>query len=237
MGTPLEIHKPKATHTLRDFLIELLTIVTGIFIAISLEQAVESIHWHHKAAAARESLRDELRSASGFYAFRVAASECVAQRLTQLNQIVESVADKQDTRPVGDLTLHLGQLLSDDAWQSEKAAGAAAHLTRAELQDYSHLYAQQSDMRVWMNQETYAWAALRVLEGNPGRLATTDVTLVRQNLQVARSLNFLIVVNAKDQLALISKLGAQPETVDAARVATACAPLKREPPSLPFTRF
>ena len=49
----MEIHKPKPAHSVREFLIELLTIVAGILIAISLEQAVESLHWHEKVASAR----------------------------------------------------------------------------------------------------------------------------------------------------------------------------------------
>jgi hypothetical protein len=65
----LEIHKPKAAHSLRDFCIELLTMVAGIIIAISLEQAVESLHWHEKVVEARESPGDGLRSAHDFMCF------------------------------------------------------------------------------------------------------------------------------------------------------------------------
>jgi hypothetical protein len=54
----LEVHVPKAAHSLHDFAIELLTIVAGI--AIGMEQAVETLHWHEKVKAAREALRHEL---------------------------------------------------------------------------------------------------------------------------------------------------------------------------------
>jgi len=233
----LEIHKPKAAHSLRDFAIELLTIVAGILIAIALEQTVEAHHWHEKVRAARESLRDELRMTDDFYQFRVAANECVARRLSQLNEIVESLAEHREEPLVGDLTLHLGQLLGDDAWQSEKAAQTAAHLPPGELQQYSLIYAQQSDIRGWENQEESAWAAIRILQGNPNRLSPSDLTVIRQNIQVARSLNFLVVVNSVDQLERSSKLGVTKAAMDAARARAACAPLKREAPSIPYTTF
>jgi hypothetical protein len=38
----MEIHKPKAAHNVREFLIEIGTIVCGILIALGLEQAVEA---------------------------------------------------------------------------------------------------------------------------------------------------------------------------------------------------
>ena len=40
----MDIHKPKAAHSWREFLIEIGTIICGILIALALEQAVESVH-------------------------------------------------------------------------------------------------------------------------------------------------------------------------------------------------
>ena len=178
-----------------------------------------------------------MHNVADFYQFRVEANECVARRLSTLNEIVEAVGARQRSEMVGDLTVHLGQLLPDDAWQAEKSAQTAAHFPPSELQQYSLIYAQQADIRAWMNQETYVWAAIRLLQGDPNRLAPSDLTLVRQNIQVARSLNRLIVANSVDQLERISKLGGPKVAADGERTRAACAPLKREAPMIPYTNF
>jgi hypothetical protein len=56
----LDVHPPHTpTHTWRDFLIHIATIVIGLLIAIGLEQTVEAIHHHREVAETREALRLE----------------------------------------------------------------------------------------------------------------------------------------------------------------------------------
>jgi hypothetical protein len=58
----LDVHPPHTpTHTWRDFLIHIATIVVGLLIAIGLEQAVEAIHHHHQVGEARERIREEMQ--------------------------------------------------------------------------------------------------------------------------------------------------------------------------------
>ncbi len=222
---------------MREFAIELVTIVAGIVIAIGLEQAVETIHWHKQVRTARDVLRQELLEANGFYEFRVAVNECVAQRLSQLNDIVESAAQQAKIEPVGDLSLHIGHLLTDDAWQSERAAQTLVHFPPAERERYSTIYGQQLDIRNWVIQEGGVWAAIRLLQGRPERLSASDITLIRQNIQIARTLNFLIVQNAADQLSRASGLGLPKVNVGDDQVRETCAPLKRTIPSRPYTTY
>jgi hypothetical protein len=57
----LDVHPPHAsTHTWRDFLLHIATIVVGLLIAISLEQTVEYLHHRHQVEATREALRVEV---------------------------------------------------------------------------------------------------------------------------------------------------------------------------------
>src|ERR1700730_1204283 len=96
----LEVHAPhESIHTWKSFFIHIATIVIGLLIAVGLEQAVETIHWHNQVRAARDVLRQELLEADGFYEFRVAVNECVAQRLSKLNDIVESIAEHAKVEP------------------------------------------------------------------------------------------------------------------------------------------
>jgi hypothetical protein len=56
----LDVHPPHApTHTWRDFLIHIATIVVGLLIAVGLEQSVEYIHHRREIAVTREDLRKE----------------------------------------------------------------------------------------------------------------------------------------------------------------------------------
>jgi hypothetical protein len=194
-GKPLEVHVPKAARSIRRFAVELVTIVAGIIIAISSEQVVEAPHRHEKANTVREAPRRELQEADGFNAFRVAVNDCLAQRLSQLNEIAEAAADHKEIERVGDLTLHVGHLLSDDGWQSERAAQTLVHFPAIERERYSRTHGQQLDIRAWMNEELGVWAAIRILQGNPNRLSSGDLTVIRQNIQIARVLNYLIVKN------------------------------------------
>ena len=56
----MDIHKPKAAHSWREFLIEIGTIICGILIALGLEQAVEWSRTEHEIAETREALKAEI---------------------------------------------------------------------------------------------------------------------------------------------------------------------------------
>jgi hypothetical protein len=234
----LEVHAPhESIHTWKGFFVHIATIVIGLLIAVGLEQAVETIHWHKQVRAARDVLRQELLEANRFYEFRVAVNECVAQRLAQLNDIVESAAEHANLEPVGDLSLHIGHLLTDNVWQSERAAQTLVHFPAAERESYGTIYGQQVDIRNWVNEELGVWAAIRVLQGYPGRLSPSDITLIRQNIQVARTLNYLIVLNAAAQLSRAPALGLPKVDARPDEVRETCAPLKKTIPSLPYTTY
>ncbi|MDE2355663.1 MAG: hypothetical protein KGL69_02805 [Alphaproteobacteria bacterium] len=61
----MDIHKPKPVHSLREFLSEILVVVTGIAIALGGEQIIEALHWRHEVhvteAAIASELGDDLR--------------------------------------------------------------------------------------------------------------------------------------------------------------------------------
>jgi hypothetical protein len=59
----LDVHVPhKNAHTWTDFIIHIVTITVGLFIAIGLEQTVEYFHHLHQRHQPEEDLRDELRT-------------------------------------------------------------------------------------------------------------------------------------------------------------------------------
>ncbi len=56
----MDIHKPKPVHSWREFLSEILVVVTGIAIALAGEQVIEAIHWRHKVHATEAAIKTEL---------------------------------------------------------------------------------------------------------------------------------------------------------------------------------
>ena len=82
----MEIHKPKAAHNWREFLVEIGTIVCGILIALGLEQAVEALHWRHEVEAERAALREEALQVLTSVAYRRAEEPCMERRLDELEE-------------------------------------------------------------------------------------------------------------------------------------------------------
>jgi hypothetical protein len=60
LGGGMEIHKPKAAHSWREFLIEIGTIMCGILIALGLEQTVEALRTGRDVEDARAALHREM---------------------------------------------------------------------------------------------------------------------------------------------------------------------------------
>lgn len=80
----MDIHKPKAAHSWRKFIIEIGTITCGILIALALDQVVEQIHWRHEVETERVALHDEARETVTTAAYRVALDPCIERRLTEI---------------------------------------------------------------------------------------------------------------------------------------------------------
>src|SRR4051794_29522861 len=81
-GASMDIHKPRAAHSVREFLIEIGTIICGILIALGLEQVVLRGEWAHRVKAAEDAMRHELLWDDGPQIYqRVAMHDCLTGRL------------------------------------------------------------------------------------------------------------------------------------------------------------
>ena len=97
---------------------------------------------------------------------RVTAAPCIVRRLNRLAEITEQRALNRRVEPIHFAGLHIGELIIDNAWQAERAEQTLTHFPRSELDRLSQFYAQQEDIRLWVEkEEEEAWAALRMLEG------------------------------------------------------------------------
>lgn len=207
--TPVEIHKPKPVHSWRELLTELGIVVLGICIAISLEQFVEYLHWRHEVEAGRQALAAEITTIDTFYARRLVIAPCLERHLDEDAGRIRNLAAGHKVAPLPDNpTLNApGALLSDAEWQSERSSQTLTHFPRAELALMSRFYAQMGDVHEWILEEERAFPALDVMSQDPDHLSPADLAQLRVNLNMERTLEYLITLNARRQLAISTLLG------------------------------
>ena len=80
----VEIHKPKAAHNVREFLIEIGTIMCGILIALALEQAVEWVHGRERLHQVQEQLHAEISGNVQSAALWLAVAPCLDQQISDI---------------------------------------------------------------------------------------------------------------------------------------------------------
>jgi len=90
----MDIHPPQQpVHTVKDFLLHLLTITVGLFIALTLEASIESVHHRHLVRDARQSLQSEIETNHKLYAKNAQDlrqnREQLAHDIDQLRQLRE----------------------------------------------------------------------------------------------------------------------------------------------------
>jgi hypothetical protein len=223
--TPMEIHKPKPVHSWRELLTELGIVVLGICIAISLEQFVEYLHWHQEVQIGRQALAEEITVIDRFYARRVLIAPCIERRLDEDAVRIRDLAAgrKVTPRAFDSRNSAPGALLSDAEWQSERSSQTLTHFPRAELALMSRFYAQMTDMREWILEEEKSWSALEVLAEDPDHLGPADLAQLRVNLSMERALEYLITLNAPQQLTISAQLGIHHPPASEPRFAPAIA--------------
>jgi len=214
----VDVHKPKAAHSWGEFAREMGAVILGILIALGLEQAVEMAHWAHAVREGEASLKEELATQAQFYALRRVTHDCIEARLDQVEAAVDGVRAGVHQAPMGKIAFPQGALIKRDAWEAISTGAVLPHLAPERLKTYSLVYAQGLDERVWETDEGDAWDFIRLTEGDPNRLSATDVGQVRAAINKARRLNYLIFVNAQEQLDRIRSLGVPaPTPVDRAQ--------------------
>lgn len=169
----MEIHKPKAAHSWREFLTEIGTIICGIVIALGLEQVVSNIEWSRKVSETRAALGLELGENLGKLEVRMRLAKCVDQRLNALAGIVDQASKTGVLRPLPAPTSPPYNSWGTNIWNSALSAQTASHLPAEQLRSYSRFYQMLDRVAGAEPQEEEAWTTLFELAG-PGRPFTAD---------------------------------------------------------------
>jgi len=135
----LDVHPPHApTHTWRDFLIHIATIVVGLLIAVGLEQTVELIHHAHQRRELREALRSETEINDAW------AKEDVERLDGRRHWAMDQLTAVEQAGPSGSLRLRRLPRIelfvpNTGVWIAARQNGQAALLTVSEQEQFGDM--------------------------------------------------------------------------------------------------
>ena len=178
----MDIHKPKAAHSWREFLIEIGTIICGILIALGLEQVVQLLHRQSELAEAREALREELSANAKVLKMSLEVGPCVLRRLDQ-----ETVWINGSGKP----QLSGGALdgLSASAWDEAKVT-AVSHMPLKERIALDRYYSFVADRAEVLRQNRELIVQLAGLTAEP-RVPVEERVHARQDVAKAKAIEWV----------------------------------------------
>ena len=161
-GEDMHIHKPKAAHSIREFLSEISVIVVGIAIALAGEQGVEAVNRNVEVSALRQDLHAESRQ------ILADARKCQAQSDYELRWLNKRIAQLQAAVWQGrSLAAHQRNdkpnCASPDTpiWRSAKSGGKTNLLTKGEVNAFAEVEYVQNHLESYLQDSNKAEDAAR----------------------------------------------------------------------------
>jgi hypothetical protein len=204
----MEIHKPKAAHSAREFLVEIGTIVCGILIALGLEQAIEAWHWHHVVGEEREALRDEIGHLRAAMRGQFELDPCYLGRLADVKEIIRRHDANEPlgiVRPVG---RPLFPPTPRPLWELAVADQSLAHMELSEKRRFTDAYNWMPVYEAITFDERAAWRQLQVLN-YADKLTLQDWSTVREAFEHAAETHQIVAGSARQWLAPFDALAGE----------------------------
>jgi hypothetical protein len=163
----MDIHKPKAAHSIREFLLEIGTIICGILIALGLEQVVQTIHQATEARETRENVRAEIINDISRITARASNQTCIDKRVEEINSLLDQARDKGSIIPPLSLGRPPRYVMESSRWDAASHSGKTSLLSGDEQAKYSLIYVSIAYFYEMENLEQATWAKLDAMENTP----------------------------------------------------------------------
>jgi hypothetical protein len=175
----MDIHPAHhAPRTWRDFLLHLVTITIGLFIALTLQAGVESLHHRHLVREARENLQREIQINRQHYAENVQNLE---KNRRQLAHDIDQLRDLRNGKPIDKKDLIWGWFWNgyiDASWKTARDTGAVSYMSFDLINAYADVYLQQDYVNAQalaiLNEEPKS-AAFLIIAKEPSALSPSDI--------------------------------------------------------------
>lgn len=198
----MDIHKPKAIHSWREFAVEIGTITIGILIALGLEALIEARHNHELVAEARAELISELQ-----YNRKNLADVIVVARNNQaaLKALISygqaRLAHRAAALPSGvDLNGRFTTLRTS-GWESTVATQAIAHMPYDQAQAVASVYASSRGFNDLEARIEPRWFELARYGGEIESMPDADVRRALGDLRVLLSYQTAAATSGSETLA------------------------------------
>jgi hypothetical protein len=195
----VDIHKPKPVHSIREFLNEIMVIITGVLIALGLEQAVESWHHHEQVEQAKEALNESLIDNASRIEFVRRTAPCFIANLDVLQTFVEArdvgkvrgfYPVDADIRPDGKSVRMRVMSLNTDQWDIAKNSERITYFSNSDINAYGRAMGMMEMEKKSLQDiadyaiSTYAHAS--VYDGSPQATATLHEEIGQIRWRLAR---------------------------------------------------
>jgi hypothetical protein len=172
-------------------------VVVGIIIALSAEQLLERLEWHHKIDRAEEQMRLEMSGDDGPEVLeRIALADCVDHGLAEVRAGVERADDRAAIiAAIGriDLPRHTYE---SEAYQAAEASGVLARLDPQRLDRWNYLYSTMPVLDRVAEREYFDAAALHAVRTTGGPLSEAEQLKLLEVLENLRRDNLDMVRQA-----------------------------------------
>lgn len=142
----MDIHKPKAAHSWREFATEIGTIICGILIALAAEQAAEQLHLRERVREVHGQLLSETSANAGSALEWLAISPCLDQQLLAADQAAWQARNTGVLRPAEHRFAPPLEEFTSDSWLNARSLQVADHLSPEEVKSFTRAYFMASEM-------------------------------------------------------------------------------------------
>ena len=182
----MDIHKPRAAHSWREFVVEIGTITLGILIALALESLVEAARNRETVATARAPIVAELKANRAHLAEVVQAARTDEDSLKaylaygQARLRHQPAVFPKDAPLLGNFTT-----LSSSAWEAAVAAQVFVHMPYEQTSAVTRAYAASRAFNAMEDKAEAQWFGLAAIGDDPEHLSEAEMRKAIADLRIA----------------------------------------------------